>query len=53
MRKLVTPLLVCLLTLALVALIAGCGGGDIISFWMKLKSVDYKTAVKELKEWTS
>ncbi len=29
---------------------AGCGGGDIVSFWMKLKNCDFKTAMKELEE---
>ena len=29
---------------------AGCGGGDIVSFWMKLKNCDFTRAVKELKE---
>jgi hypothetical protein len=29
---------------------AGCGGGDIISFWMKMKNCDFKTAVKDLEE---
>ncbi len=29
---------------------AGCGGGDIISFWMKLKNVDFPTAVTQLEE---
>jgi hypothetical protein len=29
---------------------AGCGGGDIISFWMKWKNCDFKTAVKDLEE---
>jgi hypothetical protein len=29
---------------------AGCGGGDIISFWMKYKQVDYPEAIKELTE---
>jgi hypothetical protein len=29
---------------------AGCGGGDIISFWMKWQEIDYKEAVKELTE---
>jgi TOTE conflict system, Archaeo-Eukaryotic Primase domain/CHC2 zinc finger len=29
---------------------AGCGGGDIVSFWMKWKNCDYKTAIKELGE---
>ncbi len=29
---------------------AGCGGGDIISFWMKWKNCDFQTAVKELEE---
>lgn len=29
---------------------AGCGGGDIVSFWMKFRSCDYSTAVKELEE---
>lgn len=28
---------------------AGCGGGDIVSFWMKLKNCDFKTAVMELE----
>ena len=27
---------------------AGCGGGDVISFYMKLNNVDFNTAVKEL-----
>lgn len=27
---------------------AGCGGGDSISFFMKLKEVDFKTALKRL-----
>lgn len=26
----------------------GCGGGDSIWFYMKLKKVDFKTAIKEL-----
>lgn len=29
---------------------AGCGGGDIVSFWMKYRKCDYATAVKELEE---
>lgn len=29
---------------------AGCGGGSIIDFWMKLQDCDYKTAVDELEE---
>jgi hypothetical protein len=29
---------------------AGCGGGDIVSFWMKFKNCDYPTAIKELEE---
>ena len=29
---------------------AGCGGGDIISFWMKWKQCNFSTAVKELEE---
>lgn len=29
---------------------AGCGGGDSISFYMKLKGVDFKQAVKELSK---
>ncbi len=29
---------------------AGCGGGDIVSFWMKLKNCDFKTAVKDLEK---
>jgi hypothetical protein len=28
---------------------AGCGGGDIISFWMKWKNCDFQTAIKELE----
>ena len=28
---------------------AGCGGGDVVSFWMKLKNCDFKTAVKDLE----
>jgi hypothetical protein len=27
---------------------AGCGGGSIIDFWMKMKNCDFKTAVREL-----
>jgi hypothetical protein len=27
---------------------AGCGGGDIVSFWMKFRSISYQEAVKEL-----
>jgi DNA primase len=27
---------------------AGCGGGDSILFYMKLKDVDFKTALKKL-----
>jgi hypothetical protein len=27
---------------------AGCGGGSIIDFWMKLKQCDFKKAIKEL-----
>jgi hypothetical protein len=29
---------------------AGCGGGSIIDFWMKLNDCDFKTAVRELAE---
>ncbi len=29
---------------------AGCGGGDIISFWMKWKQCDFITAVNQLEE---
>lgn len=29
---------------------AGCGGGDIVSFWMKFKNLDYLNALKELEE---
>jgi len=29
---------------------AGCGGGSVIDFWMKLKNCDFKTAVTELEE---
>jgi hypothetical protein len=29
---------------------AGCGGGSIIDFWMKLKAEDFKQAVRELAE---
>jgi hypothetical protein len=27
---------------------AGCGGGDIVSFWMKFRGIDYPEAVDEL-----
>jgi DNA primase len=27
---------------------AGCGGGDVIAFYMKLNNVDFKTTLKEL-----
>lgn len=27
---------------------AGCGGGDAISFYMKLHNVDFKQAIKEM-----
>lgn len=27
---------------------AGCGGGDSISFYMRLKDIDFKQAIKEL-----
>lgn len=27
---------------------AGCGGGDVISFYQRIKGVDFKTAIKEL-----
>jgi DNA primase len=29
---------------------AGCGGGDVISFLMKLDNLDFKEAVKELNK---
>lgn len=29
---------------------AGCGGGDVITFYMKLHGVDFKTAVEELEK---
>lgn len=29
---------------------AGCGGGDVISFYMKLHAVDFQTAVTALNE---
>jgi hypothetical protein len=29
---------------------AGCGGGSIIDFWMKLKGYDFKEAVKDLSK---
>lgn len=29
---------------------AGCGGGDVISFYMKLHSVDFQTALEALAE---
>jgi len=29
---------------------AGCGGGSVIDFWMKLKNCDFKTAVTALEE---
>ncbi|OGD07674.1 hypothetical protein A2899_02930 [Candidatus Amesbacteria bacterium RIFCSPLOWO2_01_FULL_49_25] len=31
---------------------AGCGGGSVIDFYMKLKGVDFKTAVEDLRQWT-
>jgi len=27
---------------------SGCGGGDVVSFYMKLKSCDFKTALEDL-----
>ena len=32
---------------------AGCGGGDVVSFYMKLKNISYAEAVKELEKWTT
>jgi hypothetical protein len=29
---------------------AGCGGGDIVSFWMRFKNLDYPNALKDLEE---
>jgi DNA primase len=29
---------------------AGCGGGDIISFWMKYRGFDFKTALEDLRK---
>ena len=27
---------------------AGCGGGDSINFWMKLRNIDFRQALEEL-----
>jgi len=32
---------------------AGCGGGDIFSFWEKYRDIDFKTALRELEEMTN
>ena len=29
---------------------AGCGGGSVVDFWMKLRTCDFTTAVRELAE---
>ena len=29
---------------------AGCGGGSVIEFWMKLNNCDFKTAITELEK---
>jgi hypothetical protein len=29
---------------------AGCGGGSVIDFWMKMRNCDFKTAINELEE---